>query len=367
MPVLAGYTIGKENLKTTVNGGVIFNLYTWPHDFFKINTGVSLYLGIDFEEKINEKFSLFAEPYYRYQLTNMTADTISYLKFVDVVGINIGARYFFKSKHSGTMRSKLIALFALILANASCRKSNYSPPVTPVIPDSLLNWNVIGNIPGKPLEDIWFTSPSRGFTVGDKIYQTNDGGLTWAAIPNTSEINNFFNLFFVNSQSGFAQSGSQLATTVDGGNSWAVKTLPTSDGLTLFFVDPSVGFYGDESGGGLKKTGDAGNSWNTVFNDPGEPQGYYPFFLDEDTRFCGGGFGNLCVHFGWRTDMADHDRSSTRKLKFSNIQSTAIYRQEHWILCMSFGNNEDCQWRAILAKYAARPCGPNHCQPSECN
>ena len=101
LPVLAGYTMGKDNLKTTVNGGAIFNLTTWPHGFFKTNTGVSLYLGVNFEEKINDKFSLFAEPYYRYQLTPMTGDTISTLKFIDVVGINIGARYYFKKKHSG--------------------------------------------------------------------------------------------------------------------------------------------------------------------------------------------------------------------------------------------------------------------------
>lgn len=144
------------------------------------------------------------------------------------------------------MRLKIFGFFILILACASCRKSNYVPPVTPVsspvTPDSLMNWQVIGNIQGIALEDIWFTSPTRGFTLGDKIYQTNDGDASWAVIPNTSEISNFFNLFFVNSQTGFAQSSSQLASTVDGGNSWAVKTLSTSDGLTLFFIDPSVGF-----------------------------------------------------------------------------------------------------------------------------
>ncbi len=101
LPVLAGYSLGKGNLKTTINGGIVFNLYTWPHGYLKANTGVSIYLGVNFEEKINDKISLFAEPYYRYQLTNMTADTISILKFIDVVGINIGARYYFKKKHPG--------------------------------------------------------------------------------------------------------------------------------------------------------------------------------------------------------------------------------------------------------------------------
>jgi photosystem II stability/assembly factor-like uncharacterized protein len=183
------------------------------------------------------------------------------------------------------MRPKMFFFIILIVAGFSCRKSNYVPPVYPLPPDSLMDWTVAGNISGHFLSDIWFTSASRGFTLGDKIYQTSDGGLTWAAIPNTSEITNFLNLFFVNPQTGFAQGSSQLATTVDGGNSWTVKALPTTNGLTIFFVDSSEGFYGDESGGGLNKTSDAGNSWSTVFINPGTAQSYYPFFLDKDTGF----------------------------------------------------------------------------------
>jgi hypothetical protein len=106
LPVLAGYTVGNEKLKTTFNGGAILNLYSWlsgnnSSDFFKTNTGLSLYLGVNFETKINEKFSLFGEPYYRYQLTSMTVSSVPIMKFIDIVGINIGARYYFKKKQSG--------------------------------------------------------------------------------------------------------------------------------------------------------------------------------------------------------------------------------------------------------------------------
>jgi hypothetical protein len=77
------------------------NLYSWPRrnampDFIKTNTGMSLYVGVNFEKRINERFSLFSEPYYRYQLTSMTISSISSFKFIDVAGINIGARYYFK-------------------------------------------------------------------------------------------------------------------------------------------------------------------------------------------------------------------------------------------------------------------------------
>jgi photosystem II stability/assembly factor-like uncharacterized protein len=191
------------------------------------------------------------------------------------------------------MRPKMFVFFMLMIIGFSCRKSNYIPPVTPSLPDSLMSWNVISTLSGKDLSDIWFTTASMGFTLADKIYQTSDGGITWAAIPNTSEITNFLNLFFVSPQTGFAQGSSQLATTVDGGNSWTVKTLPTMNGLTIYFVDPSVGFYGDASGGGLNKTSDAANSWTTIFIDPGTTQCYYPFFLDKDTGFVATGSGSF--------------------------------------------------------------------------
>jgi len=106
LPVLAGYSVGNEKLKTTFNGGAILNLYSWlpgnnPSDFFKTNTGLSLYLGVNFETKLNEKFSLFGEPYYRYQLTSMTVSSVAIMKFIDIVGINIGVRYYFGNNHSG--------------------------------------------------------------------------------------------------------------------------------------------------------------------------------------------------------------------------------------------------------------------------
>jgi hypothetical protein len=106
LPVLAGYSVGNEKLKTTFNGGAILNLYSWlsgnnSSDFFKTNTGLSLYLGVNFETKINKKFTLFGEPYYRYQLTSMTVSSVPIMKFIDIVGINIGARYYFKKKQSG--------------------------------------------------------------------------------------------------------------------------------------------------------------------------------------------------------------------------------------------------------------------------
>ena len=99
LPVLAGYSWGNETLGMTVNAGVVFNLYTWPPDdqnYFKTNTGLSLYLGFSVKKKINERIDIFTEPYYRYRLSPMTVSTVYYLKFIDVAGLSFGIRYHFK-------------------------------------------------------------------------------------------------------------------------------------------------------------------------------------------------------------------------------------------------------------------------------
>lgn len=191
------------------------------------------------------------------------------------------------------MRSNIFVFFILIIAGISCRKSNYIPPVYPVPPDSLMNWKVISNLSGSSmfLSDIWFTSASRGFTLGDKLYQTIDGGMSWSEIPIDPWTNSFENLFFVNPQFGFAQAPGQLASTLDGGNSWTVQSLPNDSAQTIFFTSPTTGFYGNDNSGGLKKTTDAGRTWSTVFSDPGNPQNYYPWFLTSDTGFVATGSG----------------------------------------------------------------------------
>ena len=99
IPFLAGYSFGAEKLKMTVTMGGIANLSTFTGDslftIFKTNTGLSLYLGFNVEKKINQKISVYLEPYYRYRLTSMTIDGIDYFNFIDVVGLSFGARYYF--------------------------------------------------------------------------------------------------------------------------------------------------------------------------------------------------------------------------------------------------------------------------------
>jgi hypothetical protein len=100
LPFLAGYSFGAEKLKMTITAGGIVNFYSFytgdpSGDIFKTNTGFSLYLGFNLEKKVNQKISIYLEPYYRYRLTSMTISSVEFDKFIDVAGLSIGARYHF--------------------------------------------------------------------------------------------------------------------------------------------------------------------------------------------------------------------------------------------------------------------------------
>ncbi|MES1250246.1 MAG: hypothetical protein ABUL46_06145 [Chitinophaga rupis] len=95
IPLLIGYTITKNHFSTAVNTGIIFNARTSGVPY-KQHTGFSLYLGFDIAGKINDRISLFAEPYFRYRLSNMVDDPYSFAQKVHVAGLSVGLRYNFK-------------------------------------------------------------------------------------------------------------------------------------------------------------------------------------------------------------------------------------------------------------------------------
>jgi hypothetical protein len=101
VPVLVGYTLGSNSLTTVIHAGLIFNLNTkyqpafsnYP-DYFKTNTGLGAYLGVNLEKHINYHFSVFGEPYLRFQITPMTDGGPN--NFINVTGLSLGLRYYFK-------------------------------------------------------------------------------------------------------------------------------------------------------------------------------------------------------------------------------------------------------------------------------
>jgi hypothetical protein len=95
IPVFFGYTIGNDRFSFTANAGMIFSLYADAHNRLKTEgwpnrNGPSAYFGLNFATHVNNRISLFAEPYikcwYPQRFQNLPPRLYS-------TGISIGLRY----------------------------------------------------------------------------------------------------------------------------------------------------------------------------------------------------------------------------------------------------------------------------------
>ncbi|WP_026769637.1 outer membrane beta-barrel protein [Asinibacterium sp. OR53] len=113
VPVTIGYQFGRDedDFRVGINAGVIFNLSSWyqgvvldkslatvPIDkastaIYKSNIGMGLYTSISFMKRLGENSQLFFEPYFRYNLSNITTDQAAYNQKFHVGGLAIGLRY----------------------------------------------------------------------------------------------------------------------------------------------------------------------------------------------------------------------------------------------------------------------------------
>ncbi|MBN9295647.1 MAG: hypothetical protein J0I41_01490 [Filimonas sp.] len=118
VPVILGYEWGNNGWRFAVNGGAIFNVYSWyngeiydtsfnamavdksPAGVYKRNIGVGLYGSISIFKSIGENTEIFAEPYLRYNLSNMMEANQSYSQKFRIGGLSLGIRY----KLSGRQR-----------------------------------------------------------------------------------------------------------------------------------------------------------------------------------------------------------------------------------------------------------------------
>lgn len=111
VPILMGYQFGNDDLKIGINAGVIVNLSSsykgvmldstlspQPIDKnssvgYKTNIGLGLYTGISITKRINYNTSVFAEPYLRYNLSDITTPESVYKQRFSVGGLSLGLRF----------------------------------------------------------------------------------------------------------------------------------------------------------------------------------------------------------------------------------------------------------------------------------
>ncbi len=111
VPLLIGYQFGNEDIKIGINAGVIFNLSSWyqgvlmdstlavvpltkSNDMvYKSKLGLGLYAGISVSKQLGEDMQIFFEPYFRYNLSNMTSTQSSFNQKFSLGGLSIGLRF----------------------------------------------------------------------------------------------------------------------------------------------------------------------------------------------------------------------------------------------------------------------------------
>ncbi|MDP1844177.1 MAG: outer membrane beta-barrel protein [Sediminibacterium sp.] len=111
VPVLLGYQFGNDDFRIGINAGLMINLSSWYQGVildtaltatpitkdnnvvYKNNIGLGIYTGINISKRINYNTSIFAEPYLRYNLSNMTTPQSSYNQRMTIGGLAIGLKF----------------------------------------------------------------------------------------------------------------------------------------------------------------------------------------------------------------------------------------------------------------------------------
>lgn len=111
VPVLLSYEWGGDQWRLAATAGVIVNLQSWytgemldtsfqavsvknsNNEVYKRNIGLGLYAGFSFIKPVSERMDLFASPYFRYNLSNMTRPGQSFNQRLHTAGLSLGIRY----------------------------------------------------------------------------------------------------------------------------------------------------------------------------------------------------------------------------------------------------------------------------------
>lgn len=113
VPVLIGYELGNGKLHANINAGLMVNVYSWqkgdvldtaykpvsittgksnsPYQF-KTNIGIGFMVGTSFYYKLNDKWHILAEPYFRYNLSPMSNEKLTLTQKYNTVGVRLGVR-----------------------------------------------------------------------------------------------------------------------------------------------------------------------------------------------------------------------------------------------------------------------------------
>lgn len=163
------------------------------------------------------------------------------------------------------------------------------------------SWSFISPGQGAHIFDIFFTSPTVGYAVGNDAYihKTTNGGLTWTTLYDfDSGISANFQLrsiYFTDADHGFIvgknliENQGIIIRTTNGGTTWIPQIVYGVSYVDIEFVNNNVGFIVNQNlnsyVSGISKTTDGGISWTWLTVIPK---------VQNDIAFSNSGVGYTC-------------------------------------------------------------------------
>ena len=121
-----------------------------------------------------------------------------------------------------------------------------------------MSWNQVLRKDWTPFYSICFTDKNQGYAVGGggTIEKTEDGGINWTDISDTTLQGTLRSVFFVDANTGYAVGvGGTILKTEDAGSTWVALASGTSNHLAAaFFTDSKTGYVVGDQGTILKTT-----------------------------------------------------------------------------------------------------------------
>lgn len=111
IPITVGYQFGDDDLKFGINAGVAINVSSWyqgiildsalanvalnksGNGVYKSNIGLGLIGSISIVKRLSDDLHIFAEPYFRYNLSDMTTPQASFKQRLSLGGLSLGLRF----------------------------------------------------------------------------------------------------------------------------------------------------------------------------------------------------------------------------------------------------------------------------------
>jgi photosystem II stability/assembly factor-like uncharacterized protein len=152
------------------------------------------------------------------------------------------------------------------------------------------NWKIQVSGTMNNLSNLFFINSQTGWAVGNNntVLKTTDGGIIWIYQPGV--LNNKLNsVYFINENTGWISCSGEIYKTTNSGNNWILLNSNSRDLVSIFFIDENTGWVTGSVYTILKST-DGGISWtnsylnlNSIDNDSPPALFTSVFFVDANT------------------------------------------------------------------------------------